>query len=122
MGQQQQQATALGADTAARLPGRPLGDISCALALAAQVRPGTVRDLAQRAQVGYRAARYTASRMLERGDLVRIEKLPPTDRRRWPPVLGAPPCPNCETAPGAGEAAGADMQRLLLTWAKPHQR
>ena len=61
---------------------RPRGDFSRELHAAALQGPGTVTELAHRAQVGLRVARYTASRMLARGDLV-----PLTEGR--PVVLGA---------------------------------
>ena len=62
---------------------RPLGDITLAIEAAASTAPGTVRDLAVRAQVGFTAARKTASRMLDRGQLVVV-----LDGR--PQVLAAP--------------------------------
>jgi hypothetical protein len=46
------------------------GDVAAALLQAAQTLPGTVRDLAGRAQVGYATARYTVSRLVDRGELV----------------------------------------------------
>lgn len=46
--------------------------------------PGTVRVLAERGQVGYAAARYTASRLVSSGDLV----VQTTGR---PSVLAVPP-------------------------------
>lgn len=49
--------------------GRPLGPIALAL-MAAAATPGTVVELAQRAQVGSAAARVTCSRLLSRGLLV----------------------------------------------------
>ncbi len=52
--------------------GRPLGsfgEISRALLAAAADRPGTALELAARAQVGRRAARYTASRLVTAGRL-----------------------------------------------------
>jgi hypothetical protein len=49
---------------------RPRGELSQALVKAAEQGPGAVRTLAERAQVGYGAARYTASRMVDRGELV----------------------------------------------------
>ena len=48
---------------------RPRGDISKAMLEAAR-EPGTVVEVANRAQVGLSYARYTASRMIDRGDLV----------------------------------------------------
>lgn len=52
--------------------GRPMGEVAAAMLAQARERPGTVRELAARAQVGYRLGRYTASRMLLRGELVRV--------------------------------------------------
>lgn len=49
------------------------GEIGRALLAAAAVGPATVSALAERAQVGSAAARVTASRLIERGDLVVIE-------------------------------------------------
>ncbi len=49
---------------------RPRGEISCALQEAARQGPGTVAEICHRAQVGMSAGRYTASRMVDRGDLV----------------------------------------------------
>lgn len=66
---------------------RPLGDLSRALIAAAFEHPGTVRQLAERAQVGFGAAEYTASRLVDRGQLIRLNE-------GRPAVLGAPPiCP-----------------------------
>lgn len=62
--------------------GRPAGEVSRALMGAAAAGPATVRELAERACVGYGAARYTASRMVSRGELVILS---PTER---PVVLG----------------------------------
>lgn len=50
---------------------RPPGDYAQALYRAAST-PATVRDHCERAQVGYGVGRYTATRMLQRGDLVRV--------------------------------------------------
>lgn len=52
---------------------RPRGEISMALAAAAKSGPGTVADMCRRAQVGMAAGRYTASRMVDRGELVVLE-------------------------------------------------
>lgn len=53
------------------------GEISQAVLHAAQLGPGTVRELACRAQVGTTAARYTASRLLAAGMLeVEVEGRP----------------------------------------------
>jgi hypothetical protein len=78
---------------------RPLGEVSRVLMSAAAEKPGTVRQLAERTQVGYRVAEYTASRLVERGQLVRL-----SDRR--PAVLAAPPM-----TPG-GEALADAIEAL----------
>jgi hypothetical protein len=62
---------------------RPRGDIARALHGAALQGPGTVTQLAHRAQVGESVARYTASRMVSRGELVEVQP-------GRPAVLGAP--------------------------------
>jgi hypothetical protein len=51
-------------------PAGSFGELALALRAAALESPGTVADLAGRAQVAYSAARYTASRLVERGELV----------------------------------------------------
>jgi hypothetical protein len=51
------------------------GGIAVAMRSAAQQGPGTVRELAERAQVGYTAARYTASRLCNAGELVVLDGL-----------------------------------------------
>ena len=66
---------------------RPLGEIALRLREAAQQQPGTVAQLAQRVQVGESAARYTCSRMLQRGELVAVAA-------GRPAVLGAAPPPD----------------------------
>lgn len=67
-----------------RRRGRPMGEVGVALLQAAKGGPGTVVQLAERACVGYGAARYTASRLVSAGALV-----PLTAGR--PAVLGAVP-------------------------------
>lgn len=63
---------------------RPVGDISMAMCKAAEIGPGTVRDLACRAQVGYGLARCTATRLVQRGDLMVVGA-------QRPMVLAVPP-------------------------------
>ncbi len=56
-----------------RPPGRPAGDVSQAIALAAFERgAATVRELAQASCVGFDAARYTVSRMVARDELMAV--------------------------------------------------
>lgn len=71
------------ATLSARAAGRPPGDVSRALLSAAASTPGTVHELAERACVGYAAARYTSSRLVSRGELVPV-------REGRPRVLAVP--------------------------------
>jgi hypothetical protein len=87
---------------------RPLGDISRALLSAAAQRPGTARELAERSLVGYGPARYTSTRLVDRGQLVRLTDAPPY-------VLGvaAPQTP-------CGDDLGAHLQLLHASfWDRP---
>jgi len=56
---------------------RPQGELAQALLRAAAARPGTVRELAARSQVGFAQARYTASRLVSRGALVEVDATRP---------------------------------------------
>lgn len=49
------------------------GEVAQALLRAADHGPGAVRTLAERAQVGYDVARYTASRLVSVGELVVLD-------------------------------------------------
>lgn len=69
---------------------RPVGDVAQALFSAAAV-PGTVKDFCQRAQVGYAVGRYTASRMLRRGELVPAAEAANTQPARAGAVRGRRP-------------------------------
>lgn len=60
------------------------GPVVRALCSAAKAGPGSYRDLAERAQVGYGSARRTTSRMVARGDLVVL------DGNARPAILAAP--------------------------------
>jgi hypothetical protein len=81
---------------------RPRGELSQALVKAAASGPAPVRALAERAQVGYSAARYTASRMVDRGELVVLEA-------GRPALLGVPSAP--PVAP-AGDEMGDHLDAL----------
>jgi len=81
--------------------GRPFGDVSLALLSAAAQGPGTVRELAQRAQVGFGVARVKVSHLVRAGTLV-----PLTDER--PRTLALP----VEAQPPA-DAATTDAFELL---------
>lgn len=80
------------------------GDLAQALADAAVHGPGTVRQLAERAQVGYQAAAYTASRMVQRGQLEVVSE-------RRPAVLCIPERGNDEAA-----QSGTGMAALCAAW------
>jgi len=53
-------------------PRGSFGEVALALSTAA-MQPGTVRELALRSCVGYDVARYTASRLVDAGELVVVE-------------------------------------------------
>ena len=55
---------------------RPRGEIAQALHCAA-AQPGTVRQLCERAQVGYVVGQYTACRMVQRGELHPVDVVAP---------------------------------------------
>lgn len=76
------------------------GEVAQALLRAAGCGPAAVRTLAERAQVGYGAARYTASRLVSVGELVVLDP----DAR--PAVLVLP-----DEAAGAMDAALAELER-----------
>lgn len=63
------------------------GDVAQAMLGAAREGPATVRTLADRAQVGYGSAWYTATRLKARGELVELEG-------GRPAVLAVPPAGN----------------------------
>ncbi|MFM2059395.1 MAG: hypothetical protein RLY71_3780 [Pseudomonadota bacterium] len=85
-------------------PRGTFGVVAQALLNAARQQPGTVRQLACRAQVGYATARYAASRLQALGALV-----PQGDQR--PQVLGIPQV-------NAGQAI-TDLQSCLSGWMRP---
>lgn len=84
--------------------GRPVGSygpVAKALCDSARSSPGTVRDLCMRAQVANSHGRYTASRLVEAGDLVVLQP-------GRPAVLGAP------LGSGSGSADGDAGVQLAL--------
>jgi hypothetical protein len=85
---------------------RPHGELVQALQAAAGAGPGTVRELAHRGLVGLSVARYTASRMVDRGQLVVV------DAGR-PAVLALPGTTCTEDV-----AVGADLVGVLSGWHK----
>ena len=63
---------------------RPVGGVAVAMRAAALSGPATVRELADRAHVGYDLARCTATRLVQRGDLMVVGA-------QRPMVLAVPP-------------------------------
>lgn len=84
---------------------RPHGELVLALQAAAGAGPGTVRELAQRGVLGIAAARYTASRMVDRGQLVVVDASRPA-------VLALP------AACTEDAVVGADLVGVLAGWHK----
>ena len=74
---------------------RPLGACAQALLQAVQRGPGDVVSLAHRAQVSVPVARYTASRLVARGDLSVVQP-------GRPAVLGLPAAPAPVAPPALG--------------------
>lgn len=88
---------------------RPRGDVRLALAQAWDAGPAPVREAAQRACVGMAVARYTASRMVDSGELVVVQPGKPA-------VLARP-----VAAPSAADAVTVvDALDLLQSfWERP---
>lgn len=86
---------------------RPLGDIARALLEHAST-PGTVREVCQRAQVGYAVGAYTASRLLMAGKLERAEAPAPARTGR-----GRPPMLVQAAQPEDDDSALATLQRAF---------
>lgn len=70
---------------------RPRGMMAEALASAAAQAPGTVREISCRTGVPYDVARYTASRLLARGELALLGA-------GRPAVIGSPAEQHCGAA------------------------
>ena len=93
--------------------GRPAGDVSRALVDAAAAGPATVRVLAEWACVGYGAARYTASRLVSRGEFVLLS----TER---PAVLGLEtPAPVPADVPASPRSFWEEASAALTALVQP---
>lgn len=87
------------------------GPVVRAMCGAAERGPGSYRTLAERAQVGYVTARRTASRMVQRGDLVVL------DGEARPAILAVP---TAVPVPPQGDALGAALDALHRSfWDRP---
>lgn len=81
-----------------------VGEVRLALRVAAADGPGCIRELAERAQVGYAAAQRTVENMVRAGELVAVGSKPVPWRRAEAKVYGPPR----EAAPrGRRESIGA---------------
>lgn len=92
------------------------GALAQALLDAARHGPGTVRELAARSQVAFEAARYTASRLVARGELVEVTQGKPV-------ILAAPQAAANASGPDMPQAAEAapgpdPLQAVLAGWVR----
>lgn len=92
-------------------PRGTFGGVARAMLDAADAGPGSVRCLAHRAQVGYTAARYTASRLVSVGELVVLD-----DSSR-PAVLGRAANADVLAAAGPSPAdAVAELEAAMASF------
>lgn len=84
---------------------RPAGEIQLALVQAWREGPAPVRVAAERACVGMAAAKYTATRMVGRGDLVVVHE-------GRPAVLGLA----ADVLPADPPACDGDAVDALMCW------
>lgn len=89
---------------------RPPGEIALALRSAASA-PGTVRQLCERAQVGYVVGQYTACRMVQRGELQPVATVP---------ARGAGPGRKAAVLVAAPAVAAATAEPEADPWAALH--
>jgi hypothetical protein len=87
---------------------RPLGELAQAL-LNHAAAPGTVRQLCERAQVGYGPGRYTASRLLAAGQLRAVDAVQGSGPGRPAAVVQAAAV---RTAPAPAAADAEPWNRL----------
>lgn len=100
-------------------PRGSLGEVGLALLTAARERPGTLRDLAQRANVGYQSARDNVPKLARRGVLRVVESKRVEYRNRLVHVYEVAP-----TIDGAGAIVEPDdarsslveLQRFMSAW------
>lgn len=106
---------------------RPPGQIHQALLDAARQGPGTLRELAQRSQVGWQAARETVPYMARSGKLRVVGEAHVQYRNRLvqvyevaapEPVAVAVAAPQAVTDVAVDVAVGVHLQVMLLDWAR----
>ena len=99
---------------------RPTGEVRQALLQAAQQGPGTLRQLAQRAQVGWDAARHTVPNMSRAGILRKVGEERVEYRNRlvhvYEAVPDAPPLPDLQPTPGWDDPVFYDLQNIFQAW------
>lgn len=96
-----------------------VGEIRRALRIAAADGPGCVRELAERARVGYVAAQRTVENMVRAGELVAVGSRPVPWRRAevnvYGPAQGLPPRARRESIGARSPDAELQMQ-LMRIW------
>ena len=98
---------------------REVGEIRRALKLAAAEQPGCVRELAQRANVGYEAAQRTVENMRRAGQLAEVDTKPVPWRRAPVKVYGvaSDPVPRPARPSIAARSPDAELQiELMRLW------
>lgn len=95
---------------------RPRGEIRLALSQAAQALHQecgafTWVQVAEKARVGYAAARMSVDNMARAGELVRVGRSKPAESRVWMTLFE--PASQQES-----EAVGADLQQVVRNWAE----
>ena len=95
---------------------RAPGEIRLALRVAAAEQPGCIRELAQRAQVGFAAAQRTVENMERAGDLVSVGTKDVPWRRAPAKVYAVSSAPSVRMArPSvASRSPDAELQQDLL--------
>lgn len=93
---------------------RPFGIVRLALKLAAAEQPGTIRDLAARAQVGYATAHFTIKNMAQKGELVSIGKREVPWRPAPVQVYAVATWPEAPTSAPQNVRPDAELQQIML--------
>lgn len=99
---------------------RPPGALRVAVLGALREGPGTLRDICERAQVGYVAARYTVQNALRSGDLQICGQEKRMHSKAWLAIyeLSEPPEEECPTAPEPTCAGHANLGAALSCWGR----
>ena len=99
---------------------RPTGEIHKAMLAAASQGPGTMRDLARRAQVGFDAATHTVKYMAKCGALKVVDATHVDYCNRlvnvYELVPDAPALPEQQPTPGWDNPVFYDLQNFFRDW------